>query len=128
MIEIDILIKKCYHYILKEVIAMTSKEILHAIVGSEHQARLDYEQALEKVNGYDEYMAGESEKLRKAAFSEADEKLAQLEAGEIAAADAKISEMDERQKQELESANRWYLNNREGFIDRVFDMVVNSDV
>ncbi len=107
---------------------VTSKEILHAIVEREQQARQSYDAACEKVRGYDDYIARKREELRQAAFAEADEKLAALEAEETAAASAKISEMELKQEQDYAGANRWYQDNREEFISRVFDMVVNSDV
>lgn len=107
---------------------MTSKEILHVIVECEQQARRVYDEACEKENGYDDYLTRKREELRSAAFAEADEKLAALDAEETAAASGKIAAMEKKQEQDYASANRWYQDNREGFISRLFDMVVNSDV
>lgn len=107
---------------------MTSKEILHVIVEREQQARRNFDEACEKENGYDAYLARKREELRTAAFAEADEKLAALDAEESAAASGKIAAMEQKQEQDYASANKWYQDNREEFISRLFDMVVNSDV
>ena len=107
---------------------VTSKEILHVIVEQEQQARLVYDSAHEKESGYDDYLARKREELRSAAFAQADEKLAALEAEVSASANEKIAAMEQKQEQDYASANKWYRDNRDEFISRVFDMVVNSNV
>lgn len=107
---------------------MTSKEILHAIVEQEQLARRGYDTACEKVNGYDEYIAEKRSELRSEIFSAADKKLETLEAGETAAAESRLQAMEEKQEQDFAAANRWYQKHRDEFVERLFSMVVNSDV
>lgn len=114
--------------LLKEVKTMTSKEILHAIVEQEHLARRGYDEVCQKVDGYDDYIAQKREQMRSDVFAAADERLSALEAEETAKTGRQLEAMEEKQSQDFAYANRWYQNHRDEFVERVFSMVVNSDV
>ena len=107
---------------------MKSMEILHSIVETEQKARGAYEDALRRQDSYDDYIEAQKQALREKAYAEADAKLEALEKAERERADRDILRQEARQGQEFARANLFYQQNRSSFVDRMFELVVESDV
>ena len=106
---------------------MTPKEVIHVIVDTELSASSSYNDALKKQEGFDDYIAGRRETLRREYMQKSDEAINEARSRETASADAAVVRLDEKLHQNLGSAKKYYEAHREELIDKIFAMVVNLD-
>ena len=107
---------------------MERMKLLHAIVEHEQQARKAYAEAASERDGLEENLRAEFAALREEAFAAADAELAALAESERAHAEEQILQQEEKQKQSLSAASRWFQENHDAAVQRVFSLVVESDV
>lgn len=104
---------------------MTPAEILLKIVEADKNARDVYDSTMELRDGFDGYVAGRVEEIRKEYFEKADERIAEAEKKIVAEADEAMAASDARLEKELSEAKTHFCNEKTAVINRIFQMAVN---
>ncbi len=106
---------------------MTSKEILHEIVLTEHKARTLYADAVKRQEGFAEQIENKKTAIREKEMQRAQEDIEQLEKKLIAESDKLINEQNEKYARLADDAKKMYENGRESLIAKLFTSVVRQD-
>jgi len=106
---------------------MTPMEILHKIVETEGNAHSVYDEAVSIREGFEKYVQGHIDVIRKDYFEKADKAIAEFEAEETKRADDAIKVLDEKLAVDLAAAKVRYEKAKDESVMKLFKLAVDVD-
>jgi len=102
-------------------------EILHKIVETEGNAHSVYDEAVSIREGFEKYVQGHIDVIRKDYFEKADKAIAEFEAEETKRADDAIKVLDEKLAVDLAAAKVRYEKAKDESVMKLFKLAVDVD-